>query len=346
MPRHAVTLREVAQAAGVHPGTASRALNDATRSLVRPTTVDRVLAVADALAYKPNLLARSFKTRRTRSVGIVVPDIHDPLVSPMVRGAEDRLFEEGYVVLLASTDDDMDRQRRISEGMVERRVDGVVLATARSHDPSIAELEEQGLPVVLMDRVVEDRTLPSVSVDDAAGIGMVVEHLRGLGHERIGHVAGPQWISTGSARHDAFVSAMQATGGSSDDRCVAFAERFSIAEGARCARRLFTLAERPTAIVAANDVLALGCCSASERAGLRCPEDVSIVGFDDMALVDRTNPPLTTVRVPHYELGARAAELLLGLLRDPDTPGEVLHLPAQLVVRGSTAGARERLGAA
>ncbi len=345
MPKDTVTLREVAQAAGVHPGTASRALNDATRSLVRPETVERVTAAANALGYKPNLLARSFKTRRTISVGIIIPDINNPLFPPMVRGVEDRLFHDGYVALLANTEGDLVRQRQIFQSMVDRRVDGLVLATARRHDMILGELEDEGIPIVLLNRVVEDRVFSSVSVDDAAGIRLAVEHLVGLGHERIGHVAGPQSMSTGFVRYNAFVSDMAATGLVVDDRYVAFAESFSIAEGERCAEALLASPGRPTAIVAANDMLALGCYSVVERAGLVCPGDVSIVGFNDMPFIDRVNPPLTTVRIPHYELGVHAAELLLGRLRDPDTPVKVVHLPPQLVVRGSTARASDRVGA-
>jgi LacI family transcriptional regulator len=339
--RDAVTLREVAEAAGVHPGTASRALNDVTRSLVRPETVERVLAAATSLGYKPNLLARSFKTRRTNSVGIVIPDINNPLFPPMVRGVEDRLFEVGYVALLANTENDPGRQRRIFDGMVDRRVDGLVLATARRHDVTVAELGEMGIPIVLLNRVVEDGGFSSVSVDDAQGIRMVVEHLRRLGHERIGHVAGPQSMSTGYARYNGFLSAMRETGGAMDPRHVAFAEAFSIAEGERCAKELLTAPDRPTAIVAGNDMLALGCYSAVERAGLVCPVDVSVVGFNDMPFIDRLSPPLTTVRIPHYELGVRAAELLLGRLRDPAAAVEAVHLPPELVERGSTAPAWE-----
>jgi LacI family transcriptional regulator len=343
MPKEAVTLREVAHAAGVHPGTASRALNDATRSLVRPETVERVLEAAAALGYKPNLLARSFKTRRTNSVGIVIPDINNPLFPPMVRGVEDRLFQDGYVALLANTENDPDRQRRIFQNMVDRRVDGLVLATARRQDVSLSELDDEGIPIVLLNRVVEDRGFSSVSVDDAVGIRLVVEHLRGLGHERIGHVAGPQSMSTGYARYNGFVTAMEATGVSVDHRYVGFAESFSIAEGERCARVVLAAPDPPSAIVAGNDMLALGCYGAVERIGLVCPTDVSIVGFNDMPFIDRLNPPLTTVRIPHYELGVLAAELLLGRLRDPDIPAKTVHLAPQLVVRGSTAPARQHV---
>jgi LacI family transcriptional regulator len=342
VPKDTVTLRDVADAAGVHPGTASRALNDETRALVRPETIERVLAAASTLGYKPNLLARSFKTRRTNSVGIVIPDINNPLFPPMVRGVEDRLFQDGYVALLANTENDPDRQRRIFEGMVDRRVDGLVLATARRHDVSVAELAEMGIPIVLFNRVVEDGALPSVSADDAVGVRMVVEHLRSLGHDRIAHVAGPQSMSTGHARYVGFVQAMAEFGITVDPQDVVFAETFSIAEGERCAAALLAPVNRPSAIFAGNDMLALGCYSVLERAGLACPGDISIVGYNDMPFIDRVNPPLTTIRIPHYELGVLAAELLLGRLRNPEAPTEAVQLAPQLVVRGSTAPVRLR----
>ena len=331
--------------AGVHPGTASRALNEATRSLVRPETVDRVTAAANALGYKPNYLARSFKTRRTHTVGVVIPDINNPLFPPMVRGVEDRLTADGYVALLANTENDPERQERIFAGMVDRRVDGLILATARREDPSLIGLAAHGIPIVLVNRVVQGHGFSSVSVDDAAGIRMVVEHLSALGHERIGHIAGPQSMSTGYARYNGFVASMAAHGLPVGERWVAFAQSFSIAEGERCASTLLGLADRPTAIVAGNDMLALGGYGAVEAAGLKCPEDVSIVGFNDMPFIDRLNPPLTTVRIPHYDLGAHAAELLLDRLQHAEMPLKVLQLVPTLVVRGSTAPLPARIPA-
>lgn len=343
MLKERVTLRDVAEAAGVHPGTASRALNEATRSLVRAETVERVLAATDALGYKPNLLARSFKTRRTQSVGIVIPDINNPLFPPMVRGVEDRLFRGGYVSLLANTENDPERQERIFSGMVDRRVDGLVLATAARNDPALAALTEQGVPIVLINRVAEGHVVSSVSVDDAAGIRMVVEHLRELGHERIGHVGGPQALSTGFARYSGFVASMAACGTPADPEAIAFARTFSIAEGERCATTFLARADRPSAIVAANDMLALGCYAAVEAAGLRCPEDVSVVGFNDMPFIDRVSPPLTTVRIPHYEIGARAAELMVERIECPDVSVKAVLLAPHLVVRASTAPAPPRV---
>ena len=338
--RDVVTLREVARAAGVHPGTASRALNEATRSLVRPETVERVVAAASALGYRPNYLARSFKTRQTRSVGVVIPDINNPLFPPMVLGIEDRLTTEGYVTLLANTQNEAQRRERIFAEMLERHVDGLIVATAQREDPELVELAQDGIAVVLLNRVVEDRSFSSVSADDGAGVRAVVDHLVGLGHERIAHVAGPQSMSTGLARYQGFLTSMHAAGRRAEPDLVAAATSFTIAEGERCATALLESGGAPTAIFAANDMLALGCYSALERAGLRCPEDVSVVGFNDMPFIDRLNPPLTTVRIPHYELGAQAAQLLVDQLHQPHEPLRVLLLVPSLVVRGSTAPAR------
>lgn len=331
-----VTLQEVAQLAGVHAGTASRALNEATRDLVKAETVERVAAAASALGYKPNYLARSFKTHRTLSVGVIIPDINNPLFPPMLRGIEDRLAEDGYIALLANTENDAEREKRIFDQLLGRQVDGLVLATARREDPLLVDLAKRGVPVVLVNRVVDDHAFSSVSVDDGAGIRLVVDHLFRLGHERIAHVAGPQSLSTGAGRYRGFVSSMRSNGLTPDARLVSFAASFSIAEGTRCTAELLSRKRLPTAIVAANDMLALGCYTALEEAGRRCPADVSVVGFNDMPFIDRLSPPLTTVRIPHYDIGTHAAELMVERIESPAAPLKVLLLAPELVVRGST----------
>ncbi len=330
------TIRDVARRAAVHPGTASRALNEATRSLVKPETAERIRAAAIALGYKPNYLARSFKTRRTFSVGVVIPDINNPLFPPIVSGLEERLSTAGYFALLANTENDIERERRILDGLLGRKIDGLVLATARRRDPLLVEVGRHGTAVVLVNRVVEDRAFSSVSVDDQAGVNLVVEHLVELGHHQIAHVAGPQSLSTGYRRYRGFISSMRACGLKPEKAHVSFASRFSITEGVRCGAEVLAQAPRPTAIVAANDMLALGCYTALERLGWRCPDDVSVVGFNDMPFMDRVSPPLTTVRIPHYEVGTQAAELLLERIVGDQVPVKIVLLAPELVVRGST----------
>lgn len=341
-----MTLREVARLAGVHPGTASRALNERKRSLLAPATVERVEAAASSLGYRPNYLARSFKTRRTLSIGVLVPDLNNPLFPPIVRGVEDRLAEDGYVALLANTDNDDARAKRILEEMGARQVEGLILATARREDPMLVALARSGMPLALVNRVVDDHAFSSVSPDDQAGIRLLVGHLTGLGHRRIAHIAAPQSLSTGFGRLRGFRSAMAEAGLEVAERHVAFAGGFSVAEGLRATRELLASRPRPTAIVAGNDMLALGCYSALAEAGLECPGDVAVVGFNDMPFVDRLAPPLTSIRIPHAEIGRLAAELVLERIAEPAAPLKVLLVRPELVLRGSTAPPLQRARAA
>jgi LacI family transcriptional regulator len=337
----AVTLRDVARMAGVHPGTASRALNADTRGLVNRDTAQRVLSAAEELGYLPNPIARGLKTSRSYTVGVLIPDLTNPLFPPIVRGIEDRLEDSGYTPLIANTDNDPEREKLDVATMRARQVDGLITATARRDHQVLAEAAEHGLPLVLVNRRLEDDSLPAAAVDDERGARLAVEHLVGLGHKRIAHLAGPKHLSTGSLRHAGFVAAMRELGVEPDPALILFGERFTIEEGARICRELLSRGRAPTAIVAGNDLMALGCCDALREAGLDCPADVSLIGFNDMPFADRFSPPLTTIHIPHYDVGVAAAELLLEQLEDEDVPPRRRILDPSLVVRGSTAPPRE-----
>jgi len=303
MTDRTVTLRDVAAQAGVHPATASRALNPETRLLVRDDTARRVLEAAEALGYHPNPVARSLRTRRSNTVGVLIPDLTNPLFPPIVRALEDRLAAAGYVALIGNTDGDGERERLVFQQMRARHVDGMVLATAHLSDPLLADAARGGLPVVLMNRMAQDHSLDSVSVDNERGMRMAVAHLVAEGHTRIAHIAGPQEVSTGLSRYRGFMSAMEAHGLEAD----------------------------PDLIITAK---------ALEEAGLNCPADLSVVGFNDMPFIDRLRPPLTTIRFPHYELGTETAQLLLERIGGQGGPVRVIYLAPELVVRGSTAPCR------
>ncbi len=331
------TLRDVARVAGVHPGTVSRALNPQTRGLVNERTARRVLEAAKELGYRPNPIARGLRTNRSNTIGVLVPDLMNPLFAAVVRGIEDGLREGGYTPLIANTDNDAERERIAYEAMSARQVDGFIAATARRDHWLLADQVRTGVKVVLVNRRVDSDALPAVTGDDLAGIKLAVEHLVSLGHRRIAHLAGSQALYTGWSRHRGFLDAMEACGLELDPDLIVFSEAFTEREGARCCAELLASRRDFTAIVAGNDLLALGCYDAFERHGLRCPDDMSVVGYNDMPFVDRFRPPLTTVRVPHYELGATAAQLMLEQLRAPDPPPRQLLLAPELVVRGSTA---------
>jgi LacI family transcriptional regulator len=340
MPEAVVTLKDVARRAGVHPATASRALNPETRLLVSNTTARRVMDAAAALGYRPNAVARSLRTRRSHTIGVLIPDLNNPLFPPIVRGLEDRLAADGYVALLGNTDGHLDREQRIFEQMRARHVDGYALATARLRSPLLAEAARDGLNVVLMNRTAEDYNFPSVSVDNERGARMALAHLAEFGHRQIGYVAGPQSLSTGLNRYRGYLEGMRAAGLAVQRDLVAFAESFTIEEGHRCGREILAASPRCTAIAAGNDMLAVGCYEAIEDAGLSCPGDISVVGFNDMPFIDRLRPPLTTVAFPHYQLGVEAASLLLRRLSGVEEPAKVKYLTPGFVVRGSTAPVR------
>jgi LacI family transcriptional regulator len=334
------TLKDVARLAGVHPGTASRALNVETRALVNEATAERVLAAAEELGYRANPIARGLKTSRSYTIGVLVPDLTNPLFPPIVRGIQDRLEEAAYTPLIANTDNDPDRERADFEAMRARHVDGLITATARRDHGLPPDLEDVPLPVVLVNRRLEDGARPSVVADDIKGVGLAVEHLVALGHRRIAHLAGPQELSTGHLRLEGFKRAMNQAGIDPDPELILVGSAFVESEGRRLCGELLDRDREVTAIVAGNDLMALGCYHAFVDRGIECPGEISVIGYNDMPFAEWFNPPLSTVHLPHYEIGARAAELLLERLRDPAAPPEQVTLDAELVVRRSTAPPR------
>lgn len=335
-------LKDVAELAGVHPGTASRALNAETRPLLNDDTARRVLAAAEELGYRPNPIARGLKTSRSYTVGVLIPDLQNPLFPPIVRGIQDRLDEAGYTPLIANTDNDPDRELVAFETLRARQVDGFITATAHRDQGMPGEVGQLERPVVLVNRRLEGGELPAVVGDDRAGTRLAVEHLVELGHRQIAHLAGPQDLSTGHLRHEGYLEAIANAGLEVDEKLILVGDAFLESEGERLCRDLLASGREFTAIVAGNDLMALGCYDAFVDRGLRCPDDVSVVGFNDMPFADWFSPPLTTVRIPHYEIGTQAAALLLELLGDGDdkTAHKQVLLQPTLVVRKSTAPPR------
>jgi LacI family transcriptional regulator len=332
----AITLRDVARRAGVHAGTASRALNPETRSLVNAETAERVMRAADELGYRPNPIARGLKTNRSFTIGVLLPDLTNPLFPPIVRGIEEVLGQMGYTTLIANSDNDPDKERLHFEIMRARQVDGFIMATAERDHPLIEDAIAADVAIVLANRTVDSKRAFAVITDDHKGAALAVDHLVALGHTKIAHIVGPEHYSTGKARHRGFVDAIKKAGLKPDRRLVRFTRTFTESEGVRVFRKLLDDKKDFTAVFAGNDLLALGCYDIIAERGLRCPRDISIVGFNDIPFLDKLSPPLTTVRIPHYEIGVRAAELVLKRLQDPSFEPVTVLLEPELVVRGST----------
>lgn len=331
------TLHDVSARAGVNIATASRALSEDRSHLVQPETAQRVRDAARDLGYRANPIARGLRKQRTYTIGVLVPDLMNPIYPPLVRGVEDAIASAGYRPLVGNTDNDPARERVVFEALRTRRVDGFVVACARQQHDLIHEAVAQGVRMVLVLRGLDNSKVTSILLHDRAGVSQAVGHLVGLGHRRIAHVAGPQTISTAVERRLGFIQAMR------EARLVhapvsTAAQRFGIAEGRDACRDLLSAGERPTAIFAGDDLIALGCIDALAERGLRCPADVSVVGYDDIPFAGRFDPPLTTIRVPNYELGARGGRLLLDEVdQDGLEAPRVELLSTELVVRGSTA---------
>lgn len=326
------TIQDVARAAGVHPGTASRALNPGLTGRTTPETTRRVREAATRLGYVPDQSGRNLRTRRSHTIGVLIPDLGNPVFPPIVRGIEDGLRDAGYEALIANTDDSPEREDQLIRVLTARNCDGFIIASSRRDDPAVAALLDSKMPVVLVNRLM-DTVTASVASDDATGMRAAVNHLVGLGHRTIAHVTGPNTLSMTQVRRAAFEEAVAAAGLAADPGLIETAARYAVDEGHHAFGRLLDR-RAPTAVIAGNDMIAIGCYTVLRGRGLRCPEDVSVVGFNDMPLSGFLAPALTTVAIPQNDIGTAAAQLILEMIAD----GRSLHrlLPVSLVVRGST----------
>lgn len=331
--RSGATLQAVADAAGVHRSTASRALNAATARLLSAEVTERVHAASRALGYQRDVLAAGLRTGRSHLVGVLVPDIANPVFGPILNGIENALAADGYSLLIVNAGSDSFHQARLVRDLMARRVDGLVLATVQRRDPVLTLCLEAGLPTVLVNRAETGVRASAVVADDAAGMALAVDHLAALGHRRIGHVAGPATLSTGLLRRRGFEAAMARHG--LDPVATTVADAFTREAGLAAGLDLLAR-HRVTAVTAGNDLLALGVYQALARSGLSCPGDVSVVGHNDMPLVDMLQPPLTTIRISPTEMGRDAARLLLRQMSGEAVAVATHRVAPVFVQRGST----------
>ncbi|KWR89934.1 LacI family DNA-binding transcriptional regulator [Cupriavidus sp. IDO] len=334
-------MKQVAELAGVHVSTVSRALNPATRSVVLPEAVARVMKAASKLGYRLDPVAASLRTGRSKLVGILVPQIATSVFTPILAGATERLAAHGYFAIVAYVGTDCEAQLEFAHGLIARRVDGLILATVTRHDPLVSFCLEKGVPTVLVNRTEDDARLSAVVSDEILGAQLAVDHLVELGHARIGHIGGPPDYSTGFLRRKGFVQALASHGLDGKGAPYEVAQAYSREHGKEATTRLLSKHKDVSAIVAANDSLALGVYDALHELGLQCPRDLSVVGHNDMPLVDMVAPPLTTIRISHQEMGRQVADLLQQAIDVRDQPVRNIVLPPKLIVRGSTASPRK-----
>lgn len=349
LPDHA-TLDDVARAAGVSRATAARVLGG--YGSVSRAASDRVSAAARELRYRPNAVARSMKSGTTRTLGVVISDIQLAFFAQAVRGIVAAARAEDFEVILANTDEDLALERAAVGVLVEKRVDGLIVAPAEPGESAhLLEAHERGIPVVLFDRGSPGITCDVVVVDNQRAAKNAVRHLIRLGHRRIAIVVegntaltaadvvnarlGPDAEMASRLREDGWAAALREAGLPVTDDLICGA-RYERADACRAAAEALCLKDRPTALVTTDETMTLGAIDAIQEAGLAIPDDISLVAFDDLPWTSLVRPPLTVVAQPVNELGVAATQRLLGRIAGFEGPPETVILPTTLILRGST----------
>jgi DNA-binding LacI/PurR family transcriptional regulator len=336
LPRDAqspATIRQVAALAGVSTATVSRVLARSGR--VSPELDAKVRSAAKQLNYQPNRAARNLRARHGSTVGVLIPDIQNLFFTAIVRGIDDEVTKFGYTLLLANSDGSAERERVYLDTFRAEGVAGLLAIPSQDDERAFRQFLDTGVPMVILDRTVHLPNVDLVSVTNRDGAIQAVEHLVGLGHRRIAMIGGLEAHNVGSDRRAGYIAALERAGIPPDPALVKDGgfER----EAARDAViELLALSDPPTAIFSANNTMSLGVLQALHERGLHVPQDISVVGFDDMPWQVAMQPPLTCVAQPTYDIGAMAARLLLERIADPTRPVRRVVLETSLVVRASS----------
>jgi len=327
-----ITISDVARLAGVSHQTVSRVINN--KAEVSPETRQRVLAVVEQTGYRPSGLARGLATSRTSTIGMIVPDISNPFFSDIARGIEMMAYERGYDVFLCNTNEDPGRELNVLYSLEQRGVDGVILCGMREETPRLLNALEAFSAVVLVNRLLDDRAYPAVMIDNVGGAIEAVKHFLKLGRTSIGFLMGSAFSYSARQRREGYLDAMTEAGISVDDDWTTYCE--PTVEGGECAtQRLLQAHPEIDALFCHNDLVAVGAVQACNALGRRVPDDVAIIGFDDIYLAALVTPSLTTCHVPRVEIGNLAIRLLLQQIDDEELEEPIIITFPQLITRES-----------
>jgi len=327
-------MRDVADKAGVSVTTVSHVINNSRP--VNPETRTRVEQAMQVLGYQPNVLARSLRRGKTHTIGVILPDNTNPYFAEVVRGIEDTSFAQGYSVVLCNSDNDLDKERLYTNVLIEKQVDGIIFVAAGLSEENINNLQKRGVPSILVDRQVPGVKIDCVLADNQVGGFLAANHLISLGHPAIACMSGPRGLRSSVERVAGYRQALESAGINAPPGWIVEGD-FQYRGGFAAAEQLLTGEMQPSAIFACNDLMAIGVYRYAHENQLRIPQDVSVVGFDDIRLAEYSNPPLTTIRQSKGVMGTRAAKLLLERIANGNQVIKQDIIPVQLIVRGSTA---------
>lgn len=328
------SIKDIAREAGVSHSTVSRALRSSP--LVNPETSERIRRIARENNFRLSAVGRSLATGRTHTIGVVVTTIADPFTSEVVSGVEDTANASGYSVILANSNSDPDREVRIVQSFEERRVDGILVMASRVGAAYLPLLADMNIPIVLINNQNPAAGfVHSIAIDNTLASQSAVRFLIQLGHKRIAYIGGRDGYQSDAERLNGFRQALAAANIAVDEKYIVQGD--ASPEGGQIAmQRLLALASPPTAVFCYNDMTALGALSAAQQRSLKVPEDLSIIGFDDLAISSYLNPPLTTVRQPKHQMGCAATQAILSLINGAKVENR-RSVQCDLIVRESTA---------
>lgn len=327
-------IKDIAREARVSTATVSHVINGT--KYVTDETRERVQEAIDKFNYQPNAHAQMLATGRSNIIGLLVSDISNPFFPEIVKSVETAINERGYNLILLNTNYNAKRAVEDVRRLIQLKVAGIILMTAEFDQSLIEEAKRRKTSFVFHDLGEVGENMSNVCLDYAAGIEEAVRHLISLGHKEIAHIAGSSEIHSGVVRRRAFLDAMKQYLPDAPKPKI-YEGDFRFEGGRQAANEILTEKKRPTAIVVANDLMALGAMQEFKAAGLHVPRDISIVGFDDIAFASYSEPPLTTVCSPRAEIGRRAVEALMQTLERPHRQGVEIRIPTYLITRGSTA---------
>lgn len=328
-----MNIKEVAKLARVSTATVSRTINGSDKVSAR--TAERVHKAIKELNFYPNTHARTLVSGRSRMLGLIISDITNPFFPELVKHFEDQAVQKGLEVIIANTDYKPKRMAECVRRMLERKVDGAAIMTSEADPFLLTELSRRDIPMVFMDTGTNSSRIANIQIDYGQGIQEALQHLFSLNHRRIAFISGPLNLKSAKRRYDAFVSGVEARGISADPELIEKGDH-RMEGGVIAMRNLLRLKDRPTAVIASNDLTAIGALATIRDAGLEVPRDISLIGFDDISFAHLTQPPLTTIVLSRSQLAVTALAALEKLIRKESGESTDYRIATHLVLRSST----------
>lgn len=326
------TLKEVAKLAGVSTATVSNALNET--KYVSEEVKDKINRAIEELNYQPNIVAKSLRVQESRIIGVLISDVANPFFSIVVKGLEEELSKSNYSILLCNTDSSVEKERKYLEVMIGKRVDGLVVSSAGNTGDYFRSLDKTGVPIVFLNRCPEFMNSDVIMTNNIQGAYSATEHLIRHGYGKIAIITGPSSISTGKDRLIGYKRALEDYGVALSDPLVKEG-LFTIQSGYDKMKELMEQDMKPDAVFISNNSMTLGAYKYLKEAGIRIPDQIAVLGYDDPDWADIVEPPITTVRQPAYQLGVHAANLMLARINEKQVKREIMYMDTTLIIRRS-----------